>query len=222
MFDLPDNNPFGLKVDAFLRLAKIPFQTEYTLYPGDAPRGQLPYIIDEGELISDSNQIINYLTKKYKVLLDAQLIDAHKKLQFLITRMLDSHLYWIISYSRWQDKQNWSAFKAEFLKQAPEISNEDIEKAREYCTEKYYFQGIGRYEPHEVYEAGIDDLKTIDALLGDNDCLFGGDVHSIDASCYGFIAAIYYFDIDTPLKTFIIKETSLGPYADRIRKMLGY
>ena len=222
MFGLPDNNPFGLKVDAFMRLAKIPFQTEYTLYPAEAPRGQLPYIIDDGEIISDSNQIMTYLSKKYKVLLDAQLIEAHKKLQFLITRMLDNHLYWIISYSRWQDKQNWPAFKAEFLKQSPQITADDLEKAREYNIEKYYFQGIGRYEPHEIYQAGFDDLKTIDTLLGDNDCLFGNDVHSIDASCYGFIAAIYYFDIDTPLKNFIIKETSLGQYAERIRKMLNY
>jgi glutathione S-transferase len=222
MFGLPDNNPFGLKVDTFLRLAKIPYKTEYLIDTSKAPRQQLPYIVDEREIISDSNVIINYLSKKHKVLMDAQLIEAQKKLQFLITRVLDNHLYWVISYSRWQDEQNWPSFKAEFLKQVPQLTEEDMEKAREYNIKKYFFQGIGRYERQDIYQSGIDDLKAIDALLADNNCLFGGDVHSIDACCYGFIAAIFYFDINSPLKNFIIEETSLGQYADRIRVLLHY
>lgn len=222
MFGLPDNNPFGLKVDTFLRLAKIPYQTEYLIDASKAPREQFPYIVENGEAIGDSNQIINYLSKKYKVLLDAHLIEAQKKLQFLITRALDNHLYWVISYSRWQDDQNWPAFKAEFLNQVPQLTEKIMEQAREYNIRKYFFQGLGRYEPHEIYQSGIEDLQTINTLLADNNYLFGGDVHTIDACCYGFIAPIFYAEIDNPLRTFIIKESSLGQYADRMRKLLGY
>lgn len=221
MFGLPDNNPFGLKVDTFLRLAKIPYQTEYLLDANQAPRGQLPCIEDEGKLVSDSSQIIHYLSEKYKVLIDSQLIEAQKKLQFLITRTLDDHLYWVISYSRWQDEEYWPLFKAEFLRLAPKISG-DLDKAREYNINKYYYQGIGRYERRDIYQSGIDDLETLDSLLGDNPFLFGGEAHSIDASCYGFLAPIVYFNIESPLKNFIIKETTLGQYTDRIRKLLDY
>jgi len=222
MFGLPDNNPFGLKVDTYLRLAKIPFKTEHLIDPGDAPRGQLPYIKDEGKIIGDSNRIINYLGKQYKTLLDAQLIEAQKKLQFLITRILDNHLYWVISYSRWQDEQYWPQFKAEFLRQVPEMTATKLEKMREANCQKYYYQGIGRYEPEEIYLAGIEDIKAIDSLLVDHNFLFGNVVHSIDACCYGFLANIIYFSIETPLKKFIIEETSLVKYTDSIRGLLLY
>jgi glutathione S-transferase len=222
MFGLPDNNPFGLKVETFLRLAKIDYTIEHTIDTKNALRGQLPYIIDDGVLVSDSNQIISYLSKKYNLHLDNLLIEAQKKLQFLITRTLDCHLYWVISYSRWQDERYWPSFKAEFLKQAPNMSETDLDKAREYNIKKYHFQGIGRYESEDIYQSGIDDLTVLDRLLGDNDFLFGGDIHSIDACCYGFLANIYYFEIETPLRKFISDETSLGQYTNRVRKLLDY
>ena len=46
MFGLPDNNPFGLKVDTFLRLTQIEYSLKHIINTKDAPRGQLPYIVD--------------------------------------------------------------------------------------------------------------------------------------------------------------------------------
>lgn len=60
MFGLPDNNPFGLKVDTFLKLAKINFETNHILDTKDAHRGQLPFINDNGRIITDSNYIIQF------------------------------------------------------------------------------------------------------------------------------------------------------------------
>jgi hypothetical protein len=44
LFGLADNNPFGLKVCAFLKLAGLPFRHEHIFDAKAAPRGQLPYI----------------------------------------------------------------------------------------------------------------------------------------------------------------------------------
>lgn len=65
LFGLPDNNPFGLKVDSFLRLAQIPYQHEHILDTKNAPRGQLPYLVDGDKTVTDSNRIISYLTEQY-------------------------------------------------------------------------------------------------------------------------------------------------------------
>jgi glutathione S-transferase len=64
MFGLPDNNPFGLKVDTFLRLTKLQYKLEPIVDTKDAPRGQLPYLVDEGHVVTESNSIISYLTEK--------------------------------------------------------------------------------------------------------------------------------------------------------------
>jgi hypothetical protein len=49
LFGVADNNGYGLKVYAFLRLAGVPFAHEHIFDASAAPRGQLPYIVDDGE-----------------------------------------------------------------------------------------------------------------------------------------------------------------------------
>lgn len=222
LFGVPDNNPFGLKVDTFLRLTKIEYTLEHIINTANAPRGQLPYLLDDDKVVTESNSIIRHLTQKYNITLDDNLTETQRNLHFLITRMLDSHLYWVMSYSRWQDERFWPLFKAEFLSQSPQITEEILEKAKAYNIEKYHYQGIGRYTTEEVYQSGIDDLKTLSFYLGTNDFLFGKSIHTVDVCCYGFLANIFYFEIDTPLKAFIPRSSNLGNYIKRIRALLNY
>src|SRR3954469_18319962 len=96
LFGVADNNGYGLKVYAFLKLAGVPFVHEHIFDASAAPRGQLPYIIDDGETIGDSETIIAHLVRKYGLAIDANLTDAQRTTDFLVTRMLDD-LYWVMS-----------------------------------------------------------------------------------------------------------------------------
>ena len=62
LFGVADNNGYGLKVFAFLKLAGVPFVHEHIFDASAAPRGQLPYIVDDGETIGDSETIIAHVT----------------------------------------------------------------------------------------------------------------------------------------------------------------
>jgi glutathione S-transferase len=110
LFGVADNNGYGLKVFAFMRLAGLPFTHEHIFDASAAPRGQLPYIVDDGAAIGDSETIIAHLTSKYRVTIDAELNQRQRDLSHLITRMLDD-LYWVMSYSRWKDERYWPAFR---------------------------------------------------------------------------------------------------------------
>jgi len=46
LFGVGDNNPYGLKVFAFLKLSNLPFRQEHIFEAKAARRGQLPYVID--------------------------------------------------------------------------------------------------------------------------------------------------------------------------------
>ncbi len=70
LFGVADNNGYGLKVFAFLRLCGVPFRHEHIFDASAAPRGQLPYIDDDGETVGDSDTIIAYLTRKYRLTID--------------------------------------------------------------------------------------------------------------------------------------------------------
>jgi hypothetical protein len=65
LFGVADNNPYGLKIFAFLKLCRIPFEHRHILDVSGAPRAQLPYIDDDGAQVGDSDRIIAYLIHKY-------------------------------------------------------------------------------------------------------------------------------------------------------------
>ena len=51
LFGVADNNGYGLKVYAFLKLAGMSFSHQHIFDASSAPRGQLPYIVDDAEVI---------------------------------------------------------------------------------------------------------------------------------------------------------------------------
>jgi len=132
LFGLSDNNPFGLKVDTFLRLVGLKYQAEHIMDTKDAPCRQLPYLTNGEEVVSDSNHMIDYLIDKYQLTIDQDLTADQKTTSLLVRRMLDEHLYWVMAYSRWQDERYWPLFRGEFLKNFPEISAKALEKPRSY------------------------------------------------------------------------------------------
>jgi glutathione S-transferase len=202
LFGVADNNGYGLKVFAFLRLNGLPFKHEHIFDASAAPRGQLPYIDDDGEVIGDSDAIVARLMEKYRLPMEATLNARQRDISHLVTRMLDD-LYWVMSYSRWQDARFWPAFRDALLQQHPSLTEEGLGKARELNHKRYYFQGIGRYEPDAVYTRGLADLKVLANLVPAVGYVHGEKPTRVDAGVYGFIANIYFYEIETPLKQFV-------------------
>lgn len=131
LFGVADNNGYGLKVYAFMRLAGVSFRQEHVFDASSAPRGQLPYIVDDGETIGDSETIIARLVRKHGLTIDSALTTMERYQDLLVTRMLDD-LYWVMSYSRWQDERYWPAFRDALLREHPALEPEDLSKAREF------------------------------------------------------------------------------------------
>src|ERR1700761_5431425 len=76
LFGVADNNPYGLKVFAFLKLCRLDFRHEHIFDAKDAPRGQLPYLRDGETIVGDSDAIIAYLIDKFDLTIDAALTVA--------------------------------------------------------------------------------------------------------------------------------------------------
>jgi glutathione S-transferase len=199
LFGVADNNGYGLKVYAFLKLAGVPFAHEHIFDASKAPRGQLPYSADDGDTVGDSETIIAYVIKKYRLTIDAALTDAQRATSLLVTRTLDD-LYWVMSYSRWKDERYWPAFRDALKREHPQLTDEGLLKAKEFNAQRYYYQGIGRYEPDAAMARGIADLEALARLIPAQGFVHGETPTGIDAGIYGFIANIYFYDIDTPLK----------------------
>ena len=215
LFGVADNNPYGLKVFAFLKLCRLPFMHKHIFDTKSAPRGQLPYIDDNGKIIGDSDLIMEHLIQQHQLTIDASLTAPQRDANFMIRRVLDD-LYWVMSYSRWRDDEYWPLFRDAMLKTHANVSAESLEKAREYNFQRYYYQGIGRYERGAVFSRGLADLQVLASLTPDRGFLFGPEPSSIDAGIYGFIANIYLFKIETPLKVFVASHANLVRHCEAI------
>jgi glutathione S-transferase len=215
LFGVADNNGYGLKVFAFFKLTGVPFTHQHIFDASAAPRGQLPYIIDDGEAIGDSGMIIEHLTRKYRLKIDDGLTAAQRDTDHLITRMLDN-LYWVMSYSRWKDERFWPSFCDALRREHASLTEAGLREAREFNSRRYYYQGIGRYAPAAAYNRGIADLQVLANLIPARGYLHGPKPTSIDAGIYGFIANIHFYDTDTPLKQFVGSHQNLVRHCDAV------
>ena len=209
LFGLADNNPFGLKVWAFLKQTNVPFVHRHIFDASTAPRGQLPYIVDGERTIGDSDAIIAHLILSRALTIDTDLSPAQRDVDHMVRRTLDD-LYWVMSYSRWKDERFWRLFSQALVDTHPkELTPEALEGAKEYNAKRYYYQGIGRYSPTAAYARGLADLQVLANLTPASGYVHGAKPTSIDAAIYGFIANIYLLEIDTPLKKFVVSAPAL-------------
>ena len=220
LFGVADNNGYGLKVFAFLKLAGVPFTHCHIFDASAAPRGQLPYIDDDGHAIGDSDAIIAHLIRKFDLTIDDGLTVAQRDTNHLIIRMLDD-LYWVMSYSRWKDEQFWPSFRDALRRQHPVLTEESLRKARELNSQRYYYQGIGRFAPADAYARGLADLQVLANLIPANGCVHGPNPTSVDAAIYGFIANIFFLPIDTPLRQFVTSHANLVSHCTAIHTAIG-
>jgi glutathione S-transferase len=220
LFGVADNNGYGLKVFAFLKLAGVPFHHEHIFDASSAPRGQLPYIVDGGDTVGDSETILKFATEKYRLTIDAALTQAQRTQNLLVTRMLDD-LYWVMSYSRWKDERYWPLFRDALLREHPSVSEEGLVKAQAFNAQRYYYQGIGRYDADAAMARGLADLGAIADLIPQHGYLHGEKPTGIDAGIYGFIANIYFYDIDTPLKQFVVAHDNIARHCRAIHEAVS-
>ena len=98
-FGLPETSPYVTKTEVQLRMAGLDFRKEQA-FPDQSPKGQLPFIDDDGELIADSAFIRAHIERKYGVDLDVGLNPRRRAEACAIERMIENHFGWTVGHSR--------------------------------------------------------------------------------------------------------------------------
>jgi glutathione S-transferase len=220
LFGLADNNPYGLKVYAFLKLCGLAFQHEHVIDASAAPRGQLPYLLDGEVPVGDSDGIIAHLTRHRAVTVDSGMTPHQRATDLMIRRTLDD-LYWVMSFSRWKDDRFWPQFRDAMLVSMPSLTPAVMEAAQAFNFKRYHYHGIGRFEPEQAYARGIADLDALAELLPPSGFLFGAAPCSADAGLYGFLANILFYPIETPLKAHLATRAGLVTHCQALHALVG-
>ena len=106
-FGMRDASPFCLKLMTYLRLANIPHNTHEIMDPRRAPKQKMPFIVDGGREIGDSELIIACLKEKFGDPLADGLSSRQRATAHAFNVMLAERFYWAgMVYSRWVEKQH--------------------------------------------------------------------------------------------------------------------
>ena len=214
---LPSISPFCLKLDAYLRMAGIPFRTVVDATPFRGPKGKLPWIEHDGKQIGDSGFIIEYVATRFGCDLNRNLTPADKAAARAMRRLIEENLYWVMVYSRWIVDENWHAFRDVVLGGLSVPIRRVIGPiARRGVRRQLQGHGIGLHSRDEIYAIGRGDIQAIAEFLGSKPYLMGAAPSEIDAIAYGFLANIERAPIDSPLKREILQRSNLVDYLSRI------
>lgn len=217
-FGLPNASSFCLKLETYLRMAEIPFESVYGMDMGKTPKGKMPYIVDGDKKIGDSSFVIDYLKQTYGDPLDANLSVVDRAISLAMSRLIEDNLYWVMLQNRWIESANWEKTKVAFFSELPPIIRSIVPGiARKDVQKNLQSHGMGKHSPEEIYAIGIADIVALSDFLADKQFFFGTAPTSLDAAAYGVLANILWTPFDSPLKDKAQKLDNIVAYCDRIR-----
>jgi len=217
-FGMPETSPFVIKSEVQLKMAGLPYARESTI-PPQAPKGKVPYLVDDGETVCDSTFIRTHIERKYGVDLDEGLNALQRAQSWAIERMLEDHLYFAMVWFRWIVPENFAKGPARFADSAPEAAREQLRRelqARKH--EDLRGHGIGRHSAGEIAALGVRSIDALAALLGDKPYLMGERLSGVDAFAFAVLASILTPFFDTPLRDAVIGRPNLVAYVDRMMR----
>jgi len=217
-FGLPEVSPYVTKTEVQLKMAGLAYRKQQAM-PDTSPKGQLPYIDDDGEKVADSNFIRAHIERKYGFDFDAGLAPAERAQSWAIERMIENHFGWTSSYARWMLPENFEKGPAHFFDHAPEAIRAKLrEDVQNRVAANLKAVGIGRHSPEEILALGDRSLSALSTLLSGKPYLFGDRPSGVDAIAFGVLAGVLTPFFDSPLRRKAEGYANLTAYVDRMMR----
>jgi len=223
-FGVMDPSPFVVKVDLFMKMAKLPFD----VIPSAnnlklAPKGKLPFIIDSNEsdenTIADSQAILEYLTDRYQVSLDEHLSPEQQAQAYLFAKSLDENLYWCLVYSRWILEDTWPLANKAFFGGLPFPLRLFIPSLiRKGVKKNLHGQGIGRHSKAEILAISDKSFLALSTLLDNKMYFFNNKESSFDAIVYSILCQFISVDCTNEFNDKARSYPNLVQFCQRIEQ----
>jgi glutathione S-transferase len=219
-FGLPEISPFVTKTEVQLKMAGLVYRKQRAMPPA-SPKGQLPYIDDDGQSIADSTFIRAHIEGKYGFDFDAGLNQRDRAQAWAFERMIEHHVYWSLVGARWVNPDNFAKGPAHFFDGAPEDRREKLrEDAQFRVAENYLLSGLGRHAPDDDIELALRSIFALSVQLGEKPYLMGDKPCGMDATAFGALSGILTPFFESKLRAKAEQYDNLVAYVGRM--MLQY
>jgi glutathione S-transferase len=215
-FGLPELSPYVTKTEVQLKMAGLAYRKERAT-PKDSPKGQVPFIDDDGERVADSTFIRAHIERKYGVDLDEGL-DSHARAEaWAIERMVENHFGFAVGYTRFLIPENFAKGPAHFVDYAPEGQREQLrEDLLTRVKANFLASGIARHTAEEIDWLGMRSLNALSNLLGEKSYLMGDRPTSVDAISFAMLAGLLTPFFNSDLRRRALRIENLCDYVARM------
>jgi glutathione S-transferase len=215
-FGLPDPSPFVTKAEVLLKMSGLPYRVDTSGF-AKAPKGKLPYIADDGEIIADSTFIRWHLERKHRIEFDRGLSPEQRATAWAFEKMAEDHLYWTVLDARWIDDANFARGPATFFKSVPAPMRPlVIAMVRRKVRKSLQAHGIGRHSAGEITALAARGIDAIAEFLGTKPYFFGDEPTGVDATIFSFVASALCPTFKTPRRAAAERHDNLKRYVGRM------
>ncbi|XP_067121387.1 failed axon connections homolog isoform X1 [Centruroides vittatus] len=212
---IPSLSPFVLKLETYLRMAKIPYENDFS-GSSTGPKGKVPYITLNGMEMGDSQLIIEFLNEKYNINLSSNLSNEQKAIARALRIMAEDHFFWCLILYRWFFDDDCNVIKATTWSFPLRLLLVPI--IRRILKRQSWNQGIGRHTDTEVMDMARNDILALSVYLGNKKFFMGNEPSEVDCALFGFLAQLVY----TPMPEFekLINEDmkNIKEYCKRMKE----
>ena len=215
-FGLPDASPFVTKAIMLLEMAGLPFERKRAGLRG-APKGKIPYIVDDGVTVPDSTFIRAHIETKYGFDFDSGLSPAERGVAWAFEKMMEEQVYFALVYWRWMDDASFERGPRQFFKAAPALIRPLlVPYVRRQVRRQVLAQGMGRHSRPETIALAKRALEALSAQLGDKPLLMGARACGADAGVAAQLANAACPHFDNELTALARSYPNLLAYSERV------
>jgi glutathione S-transferase len=201
-------------------MAKIPYSTDILDKPPQSKSGKVPYILlKEGEILADSNVIIETVARERGIDLTYGRSPAEQARSHAILRMIEESLYFVAVWERWLQPEFWPITSDGYFGSLPGALRPLFASLiRRKIKAALHGQGISRHDPANIAHHGAADIKALSVLLGEKAFFNGEQPGVVDASAYGMLANLLGFPARTSLKSTVEACPNLVEFCHRVER----
>lgn len=215
-WDLPTAGPFGLKLEACLRMLNVRYERHFENDVRKGPKRKSPWIVDADVSIGDTELILAHVERRLGKALDAHLSRAAKARAHLVRRALEEHFHQAFECELVLDDRGFAVLRQLIGPRLPApFDGLALRMMRSGFKKHLYERGLARHTPQEIVAMGCADVDALVELLGESPWFAGDQPSKVDASAFGLLAVAIRSQLPTPICSHARSQERLVRYVDR-------
>jgi glutathione S-transferase len=229
-FDRNDGNfyasPPCVAIEAYFKLAGISYESVTKNALAESGSSTLPALRLDGELISDSENIIRHFENNTEYGLDGFLSSEENAQKTMLWRLMNGSIYQFMVAERWLDQNVYAEFVETFKEMlVPGYLSflwPPFKRLIAFRVRGRYLKSLAHLSQGERAIFMRENFGVLSQLLGEKRYLFGNQPSSPDAYLYAYTYAFLAVPFDTGTKTMIVENyPNLVAYYQRMASELG-